>query len=114
MRRHSFDNMSRSRDRSLQRWAERLLGGGQQQPVPVVVHNEPDPPPAGPENLDEIAVANLLQPELNREEPPRVPNMPARNPQIGHAHLEYVSNDPLGTIWSSDSRQELSKVRTLI
>jgi hypothetical protein len=98
MRRHSFDNMSRSRDRSLQRWAERLLGGGQQQPVPVVVHNEPDPPPAGPENLDEIAVANLLQPELNREEPPRVPNMPARNPQIGHAHLEYVSNDPMGRI----------------
>ncbi len=24
--------------------------------------------------------------------------MPARNPQIGHAHLEYASNDPMGRI----------------
>jgi hypothetical protein len=98
MRRNSLPSMSRSRDRSLQRWAERLTGGAQQPLEPVVVHNDLQPPPAGQEDLDEIAVANILHPELNREEPPRAPNMPARHQQVGQVHLQYASTDPLGRI----------------
>ena len=98
MRRNSLPGTSRSRDRSLQRWAERWLGGAQQPQAQVVVHNDLEPQPAGPENLDEIAVADILQPELAREEQGRAPRMPARPQQIGAAHLEYASSDPLGRL----------------
>jgi len=98
MRRNSLPGTSRSRDRSLQRWAERWLGGAQQPQAQVFVHNDIEPQPAGPENLDEIAVADILQPELAREEQGRAPRMPARPQQIGAAHLEYASSDPLGRL----------------
>ncbi len=47
----------------MQRWAERWLGGAQQPQAQVFVHNDIEPQPAGPENLDddadpEVVIAN--------------------------------------------------------
>ena len=108
-RRNSLPGMSRSRDRSLQRWAENLLARGRAnnaaqqanvgQEAAAQAGAQVEAPAEGEAQAAVEALVDLLAPqEGNRVERARAPSVAGGGHQVGHAHLEYASNDPLGRI----------------